>query len=290
MQKILLLALALLLVLHPKNAHAQGQNQTQKEVRYDSLAFPWKVIDGKRVLTAYSYQQYADGTEASNTALIGDSLTAYRTLMATLGQQAQTIANDVVITSDSRRKVSDIIKFGEQLPALIGRSPLDSFRNQQANLYETGWKLNPQPGAAFGIRFRVTGAGVQWRADTSTQWRKAYYLPGVIRLQNFNGRATDFFKIQRNRWTTLDRTLIITEPGQTASIVNRTVEAPPPVEPVESLVEVLPYSLNPDGTVSVVSAGGIKTYKSTSVVLVENGRAMVYTWATVKGKKQWKKE
>lgn len=262
LKQIALLCAALFLVLHPKT-NAQVQNPGQKEVAFDSMAVkPGAAAPLLGKFVAESFQVYQDGTSKAESNVIGDSITTYRAFMQVAWEQTSRLANDVWAVQDHDRRVGELSRFLSNLRPVIGRSPLDSLRNLQANLYETGWKVTPRGGSATNIRFRVTGAGAfQWRADTATQWRGAVFISNALILRQLGGVTHTFYRnpSQNGRWRTNGGAFRLSEPGATASLTRNALDAPEEPEPADLPPPTV--TLNDNGTVSFVEGGRIVTKK-----------------------------
>lgn len=156
--------------------------------------------------------QYSTGEKVLTESPIGDTSTTYTKFRADLEAISNRFASDIEKVASYKQQVAELIRFGKELPALIGRSPYDSLRNG-TDLLNSGWKVD-----GVAISFRVNNAGnFQWKYDTLADWSQAAYLGGIIRLNGFNGYTTDFYKRSNNRWITADNRYAIRKPGDTAA-------------------------------------------------------------------------
>jgi len=224
MNKFIVFLLALL------PAIAFGQ---QKEITTDSS---W-IVNRNGVFYQVKYQVFNTGEETTNIIPIGDTTTTVNRFRENIKSAATTFASDAQIVSGYRLQITELIRFGRTLPALLGKSPLDSLRNDQKNLLDAGWSVN-----GTGLRFRVTGAGAfQWKADTTTQWRAAAFVGSVIRLNSFNGYTTDFFRNAKNRWTTISQQYTIRQPADVAARLDSAdLPEEQAAEPTAPTTELLP--------------------------------------------------
>lgn len=176
--------------------------------------------------------QYSTGEKVITESPIGDTATTYTKFKNEIEAIANRFADDVERVAAYRQQITELIRFGKEVPNTIGLSPLDSLRNG-TDLLETGWKVD---GAA--ISFRVNNAGnFQWKYDTLQDWTQAAYLGGVIRLNNFNGYNTDFFRRSNNRWITANNRNTIRRPGDIAArVAVSEEETPPPAPPQTELL------------------------------------------------------
>ena len=161
---------------------------------------------------------YSNGEESTTAVPLGDTVQTVQKFRDNIRNAAATFATDAQIVSGYRLQITELIRFGRTLPGIIGKSPLDSLRADQQNLLVTsGWTLRTD-GTSTGIRFRVTAQGAfQWKADTTTTWRAAAFLGGVIRVNSLNGYTTDFFRNAKGRWTTISQQYTIRPPGDVAA-------------------------------------------------------------------------
>jgi hypothetical protein len=196
---------------------------------------------------------FPDGGEKLEVTLIGDTATTVSKFISNMRDEANRYAADAAIVRRYHARITELIRFGKALPAVLYASPYDSIRNYQEDLYSTGvWKINNT-----GLRFRLTGAGVfQYRPDTTATWRPAGFLDGVIRLNNLNGYTTDFFRIEgKDKWVTLNSQYAIGRFGirSTNYIEPRSVETIETSEPALTNTTILLQS----GVVQI----GDKKYK-----------------------------
>jgi hypothetical protein len=208
MKKLIIILLAVV----PGFAFAQ-----QKETASDSS---W-IANRNGIFYQIRAVVYANGEENTTAVPLGDTIQTVQKFRDNIRNAASTFASDAQIVSGYRRQITELIRFGRTLPAILGKSPLDSLRADQSNLLiASGWTLRTD-GTNTGIRFRVTLLGAfQWKADTTTTWRSAFYLVGVIRLNGMNGYATDFFKNSKGGWTTISQQYSIWPPGNESRLIS----------------------------------------------------------------------
>lgn len=163
-------------------------------------------------------QVFSNGEETTTAVPLGDTAQTVAKFRDNIRNAANTFASDAQIVSGYRLQITELIRFGRTLPGILGKSPLDSLRNDQTNLLvNSGWTLRTE-GTSTGIRFRVTAQGTfQWRADTTATWRSAAFLGGVLRVNGLNNYTTDFFKNAKGRWTTINQQYTIRPPGDVAA-------------------------------------------------------------------------
>lgn len=199
-------------------------------------------------------QVQPNGVETITFTPVGDTATTTRAFTTSIQQDAARLAGDAAIVSSYRATITDLIRLAQTLPSTLNRVPLDSIASQNSDLYTVGfWQVNNT-----GIRFRKTAAGnYQWRADTATVWRPFAFLGSIIRLNNFNGYTTDFFRVgQTNRYRTINRQYAL---GPIAQAGNRTAAAPVEV-PEDEPPAPSAATLNANGTVTI----GNTTFKFNS--------------------------
>lgn len=173
--------------------------------------------------------QYSTGEKVITESPIGDTSTTYTKFKNEIEAIANRFADDVERVAAYRQQITELIRFGKEVPNTIGLSPLDSLRNG-AGLLDAGWKVD-----GVAISFRVNNAGnFQWKFDTVQNWTQAAYLGGVIRLNNFNGYNTDFFRRSNNRWITANNRNTIRRPGDIAARVTVSEEETPPPAPPQT--------------------------------------------------------
>lgn len=150
---------------------------------------------------------YEVKTVAEETQL-GDTAQLVEKFVLLAQNESSRFANDISIVSRYSADLTKLIRSAEALQQIIGINPLDSVPGLSL-FFLNGWNIG-----SIGIKFRYKEPGVtQWRADTSTQWRRCFFLNSCIRLNGFDGRNLDFWKTKKG-YTPLGGTIIITEPGQ----------------------------------------------------------------------------
>lgn len=190
-------------------------------------------------------QEYSNGNSVQTLTFIGDTVTTATQFQNTLKSEAARLNQDANLIIGYRSTITEIIRFGKALPAVIGRSPYDSLRNAQPNLLATGyWGIN-----TTGLRFRVTAQGAfQWKADSTSTWRPAAFIGDIIRLNSLEGWNTDFFrKPGTNRFVSLNSRYVIRPIGSQQRdidpLANDGEEPEPPRQPAAKL--------NNDGSVTI---------------------------------------
>lgn len=188
-------------------------------------------------------QVQANGVETITFSPLGDTSITTRAFTTSIQSDAARIAGDAAIVSSYRATITYLIRFAQSLPATLNRVPLDSIASSNTNLYTVDfWTLN-----GTGIRFRKTAAGnYQWRSDTATVWRPFAYLGSIIRLNQYQGYTTDFYRVNNsNTWRTINRQYAISPRGRNAAAP---VDVPEDEPPAPSAA-----TLNANGTVTIGS-------------------------------------
>lgn len=216
----------------------------QKEVISDSS---W-ITNRAGVFYQARYTVYNNGEESTTLQPLGDTAQTVTRFRDFFTSESNRLAGDAAIVKAYRPVVTELIRLGRSLPNILGKSPYDSLRTTQKNLYDANtWTVRNGTGST-GIRFRQTATGLfQWKSDTATVWRPAAYLGGVIRLNLYGGYTTDFFrKNNADRWTTLDSRYVIQKADQARDLADFTDDPTPAQAPPLADTE-----LRNDGTVRI---------------------------------------
>ena len=136
---------------------------------------------------------FATGAETTTITPLGDTTKTVLSFTNQLENDALDFSRVAEYALQSRKNVTEKVRFYRFLPSILGRNLLDSIAKSEPALYTTGyWKINETP-----IRFRRTATNFQYRADTSQTWREMTFLVSVIRLNGFNGYTTDLYRTGR---------------------------------------------------------------------------------------------
>lgn len=189
-------------------------------------------------------QVFNNGGETIVFSPIGDTLATTNAFTQQIQTDATRLANDALVVSGYRQLIADIIRMGGNLPAMLARSPLDSIAATNVELYSANyWRVN----YSLGLMFRKSGANYEWSSDTSAVWRPFAYIGSVMRLTNFNGYTTDFFRVPNsNAWRTVDQRFQITPRLRAGSRAALT-----PIEVPEKEPPATDVTLNANGTVTI---------------------------------------
>lgn len=215
-------------------AMAFGQN---KEIVTDSS---W-IVNRNGIFYQLRAQVFSNGEESTTAVPLGDTIQTVQKFRDNIRNTVATFASDAQITSGYRLQVTEILRYGRSLPPILGKSPIDSLRNDQKNLLDQGWAIH-SGGSSTGLRFRVTAGGVfQWKADTTSTWRAAAFLGGVIRLNTFQGYTEDFWRTPKGRWVSANQRYTIRPPGDIAArdIADIPEDNPAPADPAPPKTELL---------------------------------------------------
>lgn len=156
-----------------------------------------------------------------------DSAQYFNYSVQAIAQEAQRLNNDVLIVNRYNQDVNRLIQTANTVEKAVGRNPLDSMGRAPDRL-----RLGTQT-----VNFRYNASKQwQWRADTSSQWRRCFFLGSIIRLSALNGSNVDFYK-DGEQWITQGRFFTLRVPG--ASVRQASVPTEPETSP-----------LNKDGTVT----------------------------------------
>lgn len=136
---------------------------------------------------------FATGVENINIIPLGDTTQTVRAFADLLQGDALDFLRIAETALQSRRNVTEKVRYYRFLPSILGRNLLDTIAKDEPDLYQNGyWRINQTP-----IRFRRTATNFQYRADTSATWRQMTFLGSVIRLNDFNGYTTDLYRTGR---------------------------------------------------------------------------------------------
>ena len=180
----------------------------QKEVVSDSS---W-ITNRAGLFYQARYTVYNNGEESTTLQQLGDTAQTVTRFRDFFTSESNRLAGDAAIVTAYRQVVTELIRLGKSLPTILGKSPLDSLRSENKKLLDASTWTIKSGASSTGLRFRVTSTGTfQWKSDTATVWRTGAYLGGVVRLNNYQGYTTDFFrKGSFNAWKTLDNRYQIT--------------------------------------------------------------------------------
>lgn len=179
----------------------------------------------------YSYHlvAYSNGEETTTKTLLGDTTQYVSKFQEAFVSQASNWANDIEITSDYRRRITELIRQDAAIIQQVGRSPLRNMLAPVAtSLVDSTWKIRID-GKNKAFRFTVTAAGaLRYKADTAVV-RSVTYIGDVMRLTNWlgSGQSLDLYKFDDGRWysTTRQVQLYLERVGPQ----NRTKELPEPL-------------------------------------------------------------
>jgi hypothetical protein len=136
---------------------------------------------------------FATGAETTTIIPLGDTTNTVLSFTNQLENDALDFSRVAEYALQSRKNVTEKVRFYRFLPTILGRNLLDTIAKDEPDLYKTGhWRINQTP-----IRFRRTATNFQYRADTSATWRQMTFLGSVIRLNDFNGYTTDLYRTGR---------------------------------------------------------------------------------------------
>lgn len=169
---------------------------------------------------ATRYQVYENGTTVVTTSIIADTATIGRVLSGDITSATQTMANDVLYTSQFRGKITEIIRKDNQAKVATGKSGIEAIVVAQKDYWLSvthTWEITDN-GVKSPVTFSITAAGVmKYQVGTNAK-QNIVLLGSVVRLRNYSGtKDIDLFKINENTWIYQDRLITL----RRSSIANK---------------------------------------------------------------------
>ena len=171
--------------------------------------------------------QYSNGEGQTTTTVLGDTATVIQRYQSSIRSQAQGMANDIKSVYRFNRRVTELIRQGNEVQTRFGTNPVRLIQNQVASdLTDNSWVVLTD--TTRNVTFTVNAQGqLRYQVQGFTT-RNATTLGDVIVLRNFQNTGTDvtlYRDSERGQWyTNATNTVVLRVPG--SSVRN----APPPPE------------------------------------------------------------
>lgn len=178
---------------------------------------------------------YQNDEETYSKTLIGDTARLVNNQVERIISSAQSMANDAQTVSIFKRKLADLLRESAAVKSASGVSPIDTVQKRFVSKFlVSGWTIR-QSGVITDVSFSVNVNG-RLRYTISGGTAKGADLFGDVLILNAYpsaGNQVELYRNSENNYMTLDRAVVVREPGSTANVsgsASRSVVAPPVIE------------------------------------------------------------
>ena len=187
---------------------------------------------------------YLNDEETFTKTLIGDTSRLVQNQIDRIILSAQSMANDARTVSVFKRRLADLVRESNTIRDASGVSPIDTVQKRYVGKFLIGaWTIR-EAGAITPITFNVNAQGRLRYLIQGGQTRNADLFGDVLILNAYpaQGSQVELYRNSENNYMSIDRSVVVREPGSTANLqggASRSLEVQPPVQPAETPVKTV---------------------------------------------------